>query len=197
MFRASSDALGTAWRFWFPSEMPDAPGWRPAIRSTPRSRAVLRTRSDCFPTYRTNHLTGGRKVSGVSESDLLFDTWAWWEYLRATSTGKSLRNRYLRSGAYRVHTSVITLAELSAKLWSEGHGDRASAACGSIRRLSHIWEIDADIAQDAGPARTELRKSLETASLADAIIVVTSRRAGARLVSGDPAFAQVPGIIRK
>jgi len=133
----------------------------------------------------------------VSESDLVFDTWAWWEYLRASPTGESLRGRYVRGGAYRIHTSAITLAEISAKLWSEGHGDRVSATLGSIRRLSHIWDVDADIAQEAGPIRAELRKSLTTVSLADAIILITSRRAGARLVSGDRAFSGVPGVLRE
>jgi len=155
------------------------------------------TRSDCCRTSPTASSSVAGRASGVSESDLLFDTRAWWEYLRASPVGESLRHRYLRGGAHRIHTSVITLAEISAKLWSEGHGDRVSATLGSIRRLSHVWEVDADIAQDAGAIRVELRKSLETASLADAIILVTSRRAGARLVSGDRAFTGVPGVIRE
>jgi len=132
----------------------------------------------------------------VSDSDLLFDTWAWWEYLQATPIGESLRNRFVRDGAHRIHTSSITLGEISAKLWSEGGGDRVAAACGSIRRLSHVWDVDADIAQDAGSVRADLRKTFKTASLADAIVLVTSRRAGARLVSADEAFAGVPGVIR-
>ena len=131
----------------------------------------------------------------MSESDLLFDTWAWWEYLFGTETGNSLRRRYLDDRKYRIHTSSISLGEISAKLASTGARDRIVPACGAIRRLSHLWDVNADIAQEAGLAREELRRSRETASLADAIILVTSRRAGARLVSGDPAFAAVPGVI--
>jgi predicted nucleic acid-binding protein len=131
----------------------------------------------------------------VSESDLLFDTWAWWEYLHATAVGTSLRRRFLEGARFRVHTSTITLAELSAKLEADGTGDRISSACGAIRRMSHLWDVTADIAQEAGPARTQLRESSTDASLADAIIYVTARRAGARIVSADPAFRRVPGVV--
>jgi predicted nucleic acid-binding protein len=133
----------------------------------------------------------------VSDSDLLFDTWAWWEYLQGTAVGTSLRNRYVVDNRFRIHTSAITLGELSAKLAADGALERVAPACGAIRRLSHLWEVTPDIAQEAGPVRVELRRTSKKASLADALILVTSRRAGARLVSGDPAFAGVSGVITK
>jgi len=140
-------------------------------------------------------LSAPRKVNGVSDSDVLFDTWAWWEYLVGTAVGTSLRERYLEGQRFRVHTSALTFGELSAKLVSDGARDRVAPACGAIRRLSHVWEVNPDIAEEAGRVRDELRRTSRTASLADAIILVTSRRAGARLVSGDPAFAGVVGVI--
>jgi predicted nucleic acid-binding protein len=133
----------------------------------------------------------------VSESDLLFDTWAWWEYLHGTAVGSSLKERYVVNKRFRIHTSAITLGELSAKLTAEGVRDRVVQACGAIRRLSHIWDVTPDIAEAAGPVREELRQASKTASLADALVLVTARRAGARLVSGDPAFASVPDLIKR
>jgi predicted nucleic acid-binding protein len=155
------------------------------------------TRSDFSPTCPIAPSSGPRKASGVSESDFLFDTWAWWEYLHGSAVGTSLRDRYVLNKRFRVHTSAITLGELSAKLTSDGAHERVAPACGAIRRLSHIWDVTSDIAQEAGPAREELRQTAKTASLADALILVTSRRAGARLVSGDPAFAGVAGVISR
>lgn len=129
------------------------------------------------------------------ESNLLFDTWAWWEYLFGTRVGQTLREKFLEDRRCRVHTSAITLAELSARLHADQVPDRVPAACGSIRRMSHVWEVTADIAQESGAARVTLRKSSPEASLADAIIYVTARRASARIVSADPAFRSVPGVI--
>ncbi len=133
----------------------------------------------------------------MTESDLLFDTWAWWEYLHQTAVGVSLRRRFVERGSFRLHTSSITLAELSARLHADGVATRIAAACGAIRRTSHLWDVTADIAQDAGPARAKLRESSSSASLADAIIYVTARRAGSRIVSADPAFQDVPGVVRE
>ncbi|MCI4347281.1 MAG: PIN domain-containing protein [Thermoplasmata archaeon] len=133
----------------------------------------------------------------MAESDLLFDTWAWWEYLHGTSVGVSLRTRFLANGRFRIHTSVISLAELSARLHTDHVGDRVPVACGSIRRMSHIWDVTADLAQEVGAARARLRNSSSAASLADAIILLTARNAGARIVSADPAFRDVPGVIAR
>ncbi len=131
----------------------------------------------------------------MTESDILFDTWAWWEYLHATAVGASLRDRFLDGARFRVHTSTITLAELSARLQADGSSESISSACGAIRRMSHLWDVTADIAQEAGPARAQLRESSPDASLADAVICVTARKAGARIVSADPAFRRSPGVV--
>jgi predicted nucleic acid-binding protein len=131
----------------------------------------------------------------VTESDLLFDTWAWWEYLHKTPTGVSLKERFLTGDRYRVHSSAISLGELGARLSSDGVPDRVASVCGSIRRMSRVWDVTADIAQEAGPTRTKLRRNDEFASLADAIVAVTATRAGARIVSADPAFRGIPGVV--
>ncbi len=133
----------------------------------------------------------------MNESELLFDTWAWWEYLHRTPTGVSLRHRFVESGRHRLHTSAISLGELAARLDLEEHADRVDAACGAIRRMSRIWEVTPDIAEEGGRSRRRLRQSSPSASLADGIILATARRAGARIVSGDSAFDGVPGTIRR
>lgn len=132
----------------------------------------------------------------MTESDLVFDTWAWWEYLHETVLGASLRTRFVSSEQYRLHSSAITLGELSARLQSDGVAERIASTCGAVRRMSHIWDVTADIAQEAGLARAKLRQASPSASLADAIILVTAQRAGARIVSADPAFRDVPGVVR-
>jgi len=131
----------------------------------------------------------------VSASDLLFDTWAWWEYLHRTKIGGSLRDRFVRSRGYRIHTSAVSFGELSARLASLGARDRIPGACGAVRRMTHVWDVTADIAQEAGIARAKLRATWASASLADGIVLVTSQRAGARIVSADRAFRGIPGVI--
>jgi predicted nucleic acid-binding protein len=131
----------------------------------------------------------------VTDSDLLFDTGAWWEYLYDTPVGASLKKRFVSDGRYRLHTSAITLGEMGARLSADRALDRIGPACGAIRRMARVWDVTADIAQEAGVVRTRLRSYDPTASLADAIVVVTASRAGARIVSADPAFRGIPGTV--
>ena len=83
----------------------------------------------------------------MTEFDFLYDTWAWWEYLRETAIGASVRERCFQGRSARVHTSTLTIAEISALLQSANARDRAETACGAIWRMSHIWDVTADIAQ--------------------------------------------------
>lgn len=133
----------------------------------------------------------------MTDSDLLFDTWAWWEYLHGTRVGSSLATRFVRPGKCRLHTSAITFGEISARLHADGASARVAETCGSIRRMSHVWDVTSDIAQEAGLARGALRAASPDAGLTDAIVFVTARRAGARIVSADRAFRLVPGVISR
>ena len=131
----------------------------------------------------------------MTESDVLFDTSAWWDYLFETPAGARLRTRFVESGRTRIHTSAISLGEIGARLSEQGAEGQIGTVCGAIRRMSRVWDITADIAQDAGPARSRLRKEAKDASLADAVVLVTAQRAGARIISSDRAFRGVPGAI--
>lgn len=131
----------------------------------------------------------------MTASEVLFDTWAWWEYLHGTSTGMSLRRRFVGPPGARIHTSAISLGELAAKLTASGAGDRVAAVCGHVRRTSRVWDVSADLAIEAGVARHALRAASPNASLADGIVAVTAKRAGSRIVSADPAFRDTPGVI--
>ena len=133
----------------------------------------------------------------MTGSDVLFDTWAWWEYLHGTRTGESLRRRFVGPTGIHLHTSAISLAELAAKLAAEGSRNRIDLVCGSIRRASRVWDVTADLAVEGGIARAELRRSTPSASLADGIVFATARHSGARIVSADPAFRYVPGVITR
>ena len=57
----------------------------------------------------------------MTASRVVLDTWAWWEILRGSSKGANLQRRYLEPEGTRVFTSAITLAEVAAKMASEGH----------------------------------------------------------------------------
>lgn len=132
----------------------------------------------------------------MTGSSVLLDTWAWWEILSGSSTGDRLRRRYLEAPNRRVHTSVITVAELSIKLAALGQSNRVPAIVASLRAFSELQDVTPEIAQAAGPLRSELRRRAPQAGLADALALATAQRLGARLVSADAAFRTRRGASR-
>jgi predicted nucleic acid-binding protein len=131
----------------------------------------------------------------VNASDIVFDTSAWWEVLRGSEAGTRLNEGYLRDSSRRVHTSAITIGELSAKLGSLGETERAERALVAIRRASELHDVTPDVAFRAGILRSELRATDGSAILADGIVVATARSIAGKLVSSDPAFRGLPDLI--
>lgn len=129
-----------------------------------------------------------RSPSARRGGSVLLDSWAWIEILRDSATGRRLRRRYVGAPGVRAHTSVLTLAEIGAKLAAEGHQERIGPTAASLRYHGDMEEVTAADAQAAGPLRALLRKRSPGAGLVDALILATARRLGARLVSADPAF---------
>jgi predicted nucleic acid-binding protein len=130
----------------------------------------------------------------VTASKVLFDTWAWWEVLQGSTAGARLQRRYLDASGVDVLTSAISLGELSAKLSSQLAEESISLAVNSIRNSSTILDLTGELAVAAGVIRTRLRKKVQSASLADGIVLATARQHGARLISQDRAFGGEPDV---
>lgn len=133
----------------------------------------------------------------MTASDVLFDTWAWWEVLFATPTGARLAQRYIDDPAVRVHTSAITFGELAAKFDVIGASHKTDSAATALHAHSDVHDLSADLALAAGRLRQALRKNSPDASLGDAIVLATARSLGAFLVSGDSDFKGEPDVVHE
>jgi predicted nucleic acid-binding protein len=119
-------------------------------------------------------------------SDVLFDTWAWFEVLGASAKGKRLLSRY----EGRIQTSVIAVAEAGLKVGSRHGIEKAERTMLAIESNSKtVHEVTLEDAKTAVALRPILRQRDRHASLGDALVLSTARRVGLPLVSGDPAFA--------
>lgn len=124
----------------------------------------------------------------MTGSEFFFDTWAWVEILNGTRAGRRARS-LLRKAGGRVSTSVLTIAEVAAKyapLSSAAAVDRAVATVASRSRIQPVTETQA---RRAGPLRAELRRVKPGAGLVDALILAAAEQIGAKLVTGNGAFA--------
>lgn len=133
-------------------------------------------------------------ASTVTASEVVFDTWAWWEVLHGTPTGRRLQSAHLAKG--KVHSSAYVIAELSAKLANAGLGGELAAVAQRIASAGRIVAVDARIAAAAGPLCLALRQRDPGASLADALMLATARSMGLKLVSADAAFKGQSDVLR-
>lgn len=130
----------------------------------------------------------------MTASEVVFDTWAWWEVLHGTATGRRLQSTHLAKG--KVHSCAFVLAELGAKLADADRTEELQAVVQRIASAGRIIAVDDHLAQAAGPLRKTLRKHDPEASLADAVMLAAARSLGLPLVSGDRAFRGQPGVVR-
>ena len=132
--------------------------------------------------------TGTARASGVTVSDVVFDSWAWWEVVGATPRGVRLNRRYLRNPRTRVHTSVLAVGEIVAKLRHRGDPDRAGALVPLIQSNSVLHDVTLSQCVSGARNRVALRKEHPDASLADGIMAALATELDAVLISADGAF---------
>ena len=125
-------------------------------------------------------------------TEVVFDTWAWWEVFANTPVGRRLRARHLDGP---VHTSAWAVAELAAKLHSMGQADRIPQVESTVRSFGAIIDVNPRLALEGARLRAELRKKAPRASLGDGVILATARSLGLKLVSGDAAFGSEPDVV--
>lgn len=123
-----------------------------------------------------------------ASEEVLFDTWAWWEVLHETPKGRQLWKRYGGHLPIRIRTSVLTLAELLAKLVEVGYPRPPEEALAFVETRTRVEPVSEEQARKAGPLRRELRLKSPKAGLVDALILAAAQGAGLALISGDRAY---------
>lgn len=111
----------------------------------------------------------------------VLDSYAWVEYF--IGADKGVKARGIIESKNQIHTSVITIAEVCGKMKKQNLD--YEEAYKKMISLSLIEPLDAELAKNAGVLRTETRKNIENFGMADAIILLTARALGAKLVTGD------------
>jgi predicted nucleic acid-binding protein len=118
---------------------------------------------------------------------IIADAYAWVEYLGGTKRGEKLKN-LIEAGA-EVYTSAVTLAEIVSKAArTERDHEKAYAV---MRGNSTIVEADERLSYETGILHAEMRRTVKDFGLSDAYVLATSRRLGARVLTGDPHFKDI------
>jgi len=125
-------------------------------------------------------------------TEYLLDTYAWIEYFIGSNEGKIVKTLI---ESEKIHTSIITIAELSDKYYRAGLTDEWGDRYKFIISKSNIIRLTLEIAKNAGPRKWKLRETIEKIGLADAIIIETAFQKGLIVVSGDPHFESLDNAL--
>jgi predicted nucleic acid-binding protein len=114
---------------------------------------------------------------------VVLDSFAWIEYFNGTSAGEKVQN-FLETG--RAVTPAIVVAELSEKhkRLNRDFGPKYDF----VKARTSIVPFEEELARVAGELNFERKKKVKGWGMADSIILATARRAGSRIVTGDPHF---------
>lgn len=119
---------------------------------------------------------------------VLIDSWTWIEYWKG---GKYARDamKYIESDedAFVSTINLIETYSWFAKYYDE---NAAKSRMDVIERRCYVIPVEKDIALDA--ARLKLKHKL---GIADSVILATAKQVNGKLVTGDPDFRDMEGII--
>lgn len=115
----------------------------------------------------------------------VIDSYAWIEYFNSSEKGSRVK-KIVESQDNENFTSIITIAEVSSI--SKREGRDTELAYKILTNLSKIYFMSLEFSKEAGILHAEIRKKIKDFGLADAIVLLTARKLGAKIVTGDPHF---------
>lgn len=118
------------------------------------------------------------------------DTFAWIEYFAGTIHGEKTRP-YVEGGD--AITPSIVIAEFTDKYEREGIDPEERLSF--IKTKSSISQLDESLAEAAGSISARRRKEVRGWGIVDSIVLATARKAGAKIVTGDEHFRDLPEAI--
>ncbi|QQG39324.1 MAG: PIN domain-containing protein [Candidatus Aenigmatarchaeota archaeon] len=118
-------------------------------------------------------------------SKLVVDTHAWIEYFLGSEAGGKVAG-LVENGGHEISTSVMTIAEITSTL--KRRNLDADRALRTVLSLSGVFQIDTEFAAEAGVLHADVRKDVKDIGLADIFVLLTARKLGAKVVTGDPHF---------
>ena len=120
------------------------------------------------------------------------DSYAWIEYFDGTEKGRKVR-KLIESGKNLIYTNPSVIAEVTSR--SKRKGADPLAIFEAITTYSHIEELNAQIAFEAGILHADIRQKQPDFPLADALIMVSANKVSAKIVTGDEHFKEQKNVV--
>ena len=122
----------------------------------------------------------------------IIDTHAWVEYFRASKKAETFRKMVL-DVRYQFITLECSASEL--KLWAMRHNLEFDRFCEIVQSNSTLVPVDLELWLSGASIRQEMRKTRKDFGLIDALLLAHQRGQSCNLISGDPHFKGLPGVM--
>ncbi len=138
-----------------------------------------------------------RQRLNTNSNLFVIDTYSWVEYLIGSKLGKTAK-QYIEGGAALTPSIVIVelrkwyLREIEAGRRLEQEMQKHFAFMESMTR---IVPLDLRLGLEAGETDFVMKKRIKNWPIADSVVYATGKTRGAQVVSGNPHFKGLEGVI--
>ena len=122
----------------------------------------------------------------------LIDSSAWIEYLNGSKSGEIV-NKIIKEDHNDIFILALNISEVVSRI-KRLNGD-VELAYDSMIANSEIFDITPKIAKEAGLLHFQLRKQSSSISLADTIMMVSSKILSAKIITKDNHFKNFKEVI--
>lgn len=124
----------------------------------------------------------------------VIDSYAWLEYFMGTAAGEKAK-KIIDSTEDEKLTPTICMAEIYAKILRSGGHEKAETRRSFIKLRSAAVSLTEEIAVEAAKVDVEMKKKTAGWGLADSIVLGTTRKKKAKVLTGDRHFSNMPETI--
>ena len=122
----------------------------------------------------------------------LIDSWAWMEYLNGSSAGRRVKEE-IEDDSNEIFTHVVSLAEIASKVKRRGRD--VEVAWNAVKTNSKISYVDEYDSKKAGLLHAKTKSTIPNFSLGDAFVLAAARELEAKVLTGDPDFETIGGVV--
>lgn len=118
----------------------------------------------------------------------VIDSWAWIEYLIGSDSGEEVK-QIIENKGNEIFTCILSIAEIASMTKRENRD--SDSAYKAMLSLSKIYNLDNDLAKEAGLFHAEIKKTIKDFGLIDSFILSIAKKIKAKVVTGDEHFRAI------
>ncbi len=122
----------------------------------------------------------------------LIDSWAWVAYLEGAKAGRKVKEE-VDDESNEIFTHVVSIAEITSKVKRKGLD--VEIAWNAITTNSKVANVDKFDSKEVGLLHAKMKSRVPNFSLGDAFVLAAAKKLAARVLTGDPDFENVDGVV--